>query len=274
MANNKIVYGDQTLIDLTSDTVTPETLAMGETAHSASGAQIVGTMSPSGPTTILTPSNSNPPAIIDGTAYTADGNGYAIKSYNTKNPSSTPVSVSNGEIDKMGGNGYLINSYANITPSKDGTYFSSGMKKMSASGYAYSSKPTLTETVLWTNPDKDTGTSSTNFSPQQPITLSQSYKNFTMLGVYWQLMYGNASTSGVNAIRVSDFPVVSTSNQAPRLVFGYYGGSNYKYNYMRSAYATSNTTLYIGQCIRYTTSSAGTSNTRVIPIKIIGYKVE
>ena len=41
---NKINYGDRTLIDLTEDTVTPETLKSGVTAHDASGAQITGTL--------------------------------------------------------------------------------------------------------------------------------------------------------------------------------------------------------------------------------------
>lgn len=44
MAVNKVVYGNNTLIDLTSDTVTAETLAEGVTAHDASGAAILGTM--------------------------------------------------------------------------------------------------------------------------------------------------------------------------------------------------------------------------------------
>lgn len=48
MAVNKVVMnttnGEETLIDLTGDTVTPETLAMGAIAHSASGEQIVGVM--------------------------------------------------------------------------------------------------------------------------------------------------------------------------------------------------------------------------------------
>jgi len=41
---NKVVYNDRTLIDLTQDTVTASKLAQGYTAHSASGAQITGTM--------------------------------------------------------------------------------------------------------------------------------------------------------------------------------------------------------------------------------------
>lgn len=43
MANNKIIYGGRTLIDLTGDTITPEDLKKGITAHDKSGAQIEGT---------------------------------------------------------------------------------------------------------------------------------------------------------------------------------------------------------------------------------------
>lgn len=41
---SKIIYGGKTLIDLTSDTVAPQFLAEGVTAHDASGERIVGTM--------------------------------------------------------------------------------------------------------------------------------------------------------------------------------------------------------------------------------------
>lgn len=44
MAVSKVIYAEDTLIDLTEDTVTPETLAKGITAHDASGALIIGTM--------------------------------------------------------------------------------------------------------------------------------------------------------------------------------------------------------------------------------------
>lgn len=42
MAINKVVFGNQTLIDLTSDTITASDLASGVTAHDASGASITG----------------------------------------------------------------------------------------------------------------------------------------------------------------------------------------------------------------------------------------
>lgn len=48
MAVNQVVYNGNTLIDLTLDTVTPETLAEGVTAHDKSGEVIVGTMSAGG----------------------------------------------------------------------------------------------------------------------------------------------------------------------------------------------------------------------------------
>lgn len=43
MAINKVIYGGQTLIDLTSDTVTEDKMLSGYTAHDKSGAQIAGT---------------------------------------------------------------------------------------------------------------------------------------------------------------------------------------------------------------------------------------
>ena len=43
MPVSKVNFGSQTLIDLTSDTVTEDTLLMGTTAHDAAGNSIVGT---------------------------------------------------------------------------------------------------------------------------------------------------------------------------------------------------------------------------------------
>lgn len=43
MATNKVVLGAEVLMDVSQDTVTPETLAQGVTAHNADGEQIVGT---------------------------------------------------------------------------------------------------------------------------------------------------------------------------------------------------------------------------------------
>ena len=48
MAVNKVIYGGNTLIDLSNDTVTADTLAEGVTAHDKSGNLITGTMSATG----------------------------------------------------------------------------------------------------------------------------------------------------------------------------------------------------------------------------------
>lgn len=48
MAVNKVVFDGETIIDLTEDTVTEETLAEGVTAHNAAGEAIVGTYAASG----------------------------------------------------------------------------------------------------------------------------------------------------------------------------------------------------------------------------------
>lgn len=43
MVINKVVYGGNTLIDLTSDTVTASKLYKGETAHASDGTTVTGT---------------------------------------------------------------------------------------------------------------------------------------------------------------------------------------------------------------------------------------
>ena len=55
MAVNKVVYAGKTLVDLTGDTVTPNALAQGVTAHDASGEEITGTM----PTTTVLYTNQS-----------------------------------------------------------------------------------------------------------------------------------------------------------------------------------------------------------------------
>lgn len=66
MAVNKVVYNGDTLLDLTGDTVTVNTLAEGVTAHAANGEEIVGTLKVADE--IVKTSGS-------GTAYTATVNG-------------------------------------------------------------------------------------------------------------------------------------------------------------------------------------------------------
>lgn len=65
---NKVVYGGNTIMDLTSDTVTPEVMTKGTTALAASGAQIVGIM------TDLSQDTVTPETLAEGvTAHDASG---------------------------------------------------------------------------------------------------------------------------------------------------------------------------------------------------------
>ena len=94
--------------------------------------------------TPITPSNSSPVSMTGGETYTPTTNGVAVESVTDITPSnSSPPALSAGNIYKPGSSGYAIGSYSNISPSSSGTYFSSGMKKMSSSGYAYSSQPAM-----------------------------------------------------------------------------------------------------------------------------------
>lgn len=62
MGYSKVIFGERTLVDLTADTVSPEKMAAGVTAHDSSGEKIIGTL----------PENSAAAAVLDveNTAYT------------------------------------------------------------------------------------------------------------------------------------------------------------------------------------------------------------
>ena len=152
-----------------------------------------------GTATPITPSNSSPASMTTGTTYEAMGTGYAIASYSSVTPSnSSPVSLSSGSIYKMGGAGKAVASVADITPSdsspaaltsgsiykaggagyaiassptsvtpsSSGTYFSSGIKKMTSSGYAYSSQPTPCKVGTVTMSSSTTTTITLGFQPK------------------------------------------------------------------------------------------------------------
>jgi hypothetical protein len=78
MGINKVIYNGQVLIDLTSATVTPETLVEGTIAFNSAGEQIIGTLVISGGYTNQVPISIN----ADGTIYNVIGykTGYRVRS--------------------------------------------------------------------------------------------------------------------------------------------------------------------------------------------------
>lgn len=88
---NKVVYGGETLIDLTADTVTPDKLVQGITAHDKSGAVITGTSTKDSDTSDATAAVAE--ILFGKTAYargakltgTMPNNGGMVGSISTKN---------------------------------------------------------------------------------------------------------------------------------------------------------------------------------------------
>lgn len=174
---------------------------------------------------------------------------------------SAPASMSSGTAYEPTTAGYAIQSYSSITPSSSGTAFSAGMNKMSASGYAYTSRPSasLKYELLWSNPN-----AGTSFAGQQ-ITLSQSMEWYTYLCVEY-----NVKTSTTEAIRDYilrwDFQACM-GDDAGRWAIGALIGSTL---YTRTMRWDSNTQINISNAYKNSTSSHGTSTAYLIPTRIYG----
>ena len=80
MAVNKVVLGSETLLDLTGDTVTRDTLLAGHTAHNAAGEQIEGEYTP--------PDVFTGPAACTKSPWTAWGTSPLLRKW--KRPTSPP----------------------------------------------------------------------------------------------------------------------------------------------------------------------------------------
>lgn len=123
MANNtyvnKVVFGNDTLLDLTGDTVTPNDVKSGVTFHDKSGAPLTGQYTPVTPT-LITPDNASPAGMSADGVYKPTRTGYAIQS----SPISiTPINVNpyimeDGYIYRPNGYGFAVkDAPQSVTPS-------------------------------------------------------------------------------------------------------------------------------------------------------------
>jgi hypothetical protein len=153
--------------------------------------------------------------------YTKQTGSYVAPTINNITPSdSSPVSMSANSNYKPSKKGYAIESYDNsVTQSAmaNGAYFPSGMVKMPIAGYAYSSRPQMTETTLWTN------SSPTSAFVSQDVTLSQDIDNFDYLKITVRASTTTSTSIGV-IISVSDFKKTVTTGQG--VSFGICGGNS------------------------------------------------
>ena len=95
MAVNKVTYGGNTLIDLTGDTVTPDTLIKNTVAHDASGNIITGTFIETDPTVPSWAKAATKPTYTK--SEVGLGNVDNVKQYSASNPPPYPVTSVNGK---------------------------------------------------------------------------------------------------------------------------------------------------------------------------------
>ena len=149
MAYNKIIYGGKTLIDLTGDTITPDKLAEGVTAHDKSGTQITGTSTKDVDSTDATAAVAE---ILDGkTAYargakltgTMKNNGAVSGKIKTK---SEKYTVPQGYHDGSGGVEIDADEQSKITPAniRQGVTILGVMGEMSGSEGVNAQSKTVT----------------------------------------------------------------------------------------------------------------------------------
>jgi hypothetical protein len=173
------------------------------------------------------------------------------------------VSISANSNYKPSENGYAISSYTSISTAElnSGVYFSSGMKKMASSGYAYSERPTgFNETTLWTN------SSPTSSFADQNVTLSDDIDNYD----YIQFEYANTRTNDVRSkVIMSVSELKQTGNSTGQNSLGLCATASGKFLVRRLNYVT-DTQIHFRTC--YYINSAGSNDSGAIPITIKGLK--
>ena len=115
MAVNKVVYGTTVLVDLTGDSVTPDKLAKGETAHDAAGEPITGTMEPGIDTSDATATAGE--ILKNKTAYVKGKKVTGTLRYYPESPSIYSYGYITGDIENVSVMTYREQEYLKITSS-------------------------------------------------------------------------------------------------------------------------------------------------------------
>lgn len=199
MANNtyanKIIYGNQTLIDLTADTVEASKLASGYTAHDRSGAIITGTNTYDADTSdadaVAAEILLNKTAYVNGSKITGTmpNRGAVTGSITDK---STPYSIQNGYHDGSGTVGIDTTEAAKIIPgnikegvsilgvtgeytgeaisaqAKTATPYTTQQTILPDSGYDYLSQVTI-EAIAYTETDNQAGGKTVTIGTVAPV---------------------------------------------------------------------------------------------------------
>ena len=237
MAVNKVIYGSDTLIDLTADTVTADKLKEGETAHSADGELITGTMS--GGTTIHT--DTYTPAVNTSANDMGASHNYR---YVDTSGMIKPSGTTSASYTTNGTSTVNVKNYENISITR-----------------AVPLKTTRTK--LWENSDPDAAFAS------QTVTLSQSIANFQYIEIEWQNRYSTVTTVSHYEpsviVRLADFRETANESDHPGVGLYYrHGGALF----CRGVNYVSNTQVLFREAYRL--NVAGTSTGIIIPLRIYG----
>ena len=209
------------------------------------------------PTTIMPNNNGGATLSLGGIYRVESTGGYAVQTLDHITPSdSSPVALTSGNIYRPGSAGYAIASNPlSITPSSSGVYFSSGIKKMTAAGYAYNYQPGA-KTTLWTN-----SSPTSNFGTQN-VTVSN-MSSYDYIGIEYEKTKSN--TTLINLLfPYSDFTKTISSNDSGRCRYDLY-----YYSTTRYVRYSSDTQVYFSDA----TSGGTTYNQYCIPTKIYGIKM-
>ena len=188
MAINRVDYAGTTLIDLTGDTVTADTLASGSIAHDKSGEQIIGTASIATPHSI-TLSSSEPSEGSAGDIWLFGSGGKTSSEVDVELSTTFTTSSSGGSLSNiMDGN--TSTYWQTSSRSSSGTKYvlftlSEAVTLTSFSLYSSSSsyRPSTTET-LQVSSDNSNWTTVGTFSSQTTNTFTGSYENVKYIRIY------------------------------------------------------------------------------------------
>lgn len=204
--NNKIIYNGATLIDLTGDTVTPDKLLLGYTAHDASGKPIVGT-APSGGGSAIT--------VVD----TPDTHGGTIRTI-------TAVSLEDDTVEASAMlSGYTAHNsqgqaVTGTISTKTGSDLTvSGATVTVPAGYYASQATKSVASGSVTAPSSISGTSASVSTGTNTLTLTKSVSvtpNVTTAGYISSGTAGNASVSLTASVTTQGAQTIypSTSDQS------------------------------------------------------------